>query len=85
MCSLREFILVENRDKIATIEKMSQLMIKRARKQTEEPEFFKKCLESKPFSENYGFKASSFVIRPVSMPIFVINLLSQNSVNRISK
>jgi hypothetical protein len=39
----------------------------------EDPEFFKNNLESKPFSENYEFKGSSFFTRSILNPIFYIN------------
>ncbi len=51
----------------------------------EDPEFFKNNLESKPFSENYEFKGSSFITRSILNPIFYINCFNQSSVYRISK
>jgi hypothetical protein len=48
-------------------------MMYRTRKKTEDSEFFKKYFESKPFIDNYVFKASSLLTSSISIPIFDIN------------
>ena len=83
--SFSEFIKINRRDNKESNKRMNQLKMQINKKKNDDPEFFKNCFESNPLSENCTLIAVSFFTLSKSIPMLLMNLGIQSSVQRISK